>query len=180
MFDAGKNLGLPYLPDVNSSSTAANGCIKAYLTQNPYGTRSSTFSAFLPESVASSRKSWLHVCTNTSATKLDVQNADGTVEVHGVFLQPAVGSGQAVYVRARREVILCSGPLENPRILQLRCAFGAYGLARRLTACSFQWHRSRDAFAQARDPSFEGSPRCRGSSCTCIAFFVSLCLTMSS
>lgn len=127
MFEAGKKIGLPYLADVNSSSTSANGCTKAYFTQKPNGLRDSTFTAFLPEPLVRSRQSWLHICTGASATRLDVQNINGSLETRGVFLRDVGDPSKTVHVKAKREVILCSGPFESPKILQLRFVYRPSG-----------------------------------------------------
>jgi len=118
MFEAGKRLGLPYLPDVNSSSTDASGCAKCYFTLNN-GFRESTYTAFLNPSIMRSRKSNLHVCTGTIVTRLDIQDVDGSPRAVGVYVRPAEGKTVSTHVSAKREVILCSGPFENPRLLQI-------------------------------------------------------------
>ncbi|THH18190.1 hypothetical protein EUX98_g8999 [Antrodiella citrinella] len=119
LFDAGKRLGLPYISDYNSSTTDASGCTRCFFTVASQGTRESTFTAFLGPSIANARKPHLHVCTGTIALKLDIQTMDGETRAVGVFLKQADGTGASVYVFAKREIVLCSGPLENPRLLQL-------------------------------------------------------------
>lgn len=120
MVDAGKRLDLPYLPDINTSTTLASGCANAYYTLNPSGSRESSFTAFLPASLARARKSHLHICTGSVATRLDIQTVDGSLRVLGAYIRPVAGKSTSVHVSAKREVILCAGPLENPKLLQLR------------------------------------------------------------
>ncbi|TCD64767.1 hypothetical protein EIP91_003658 [Steccherinum ochraceum] len=122
--NACEDLGFPYLSDINTSSTPAYGCAKTYFTITPDGTRHSTFHAFLPTSLADARRQRLHVCTGTIATKLQfARNAGGKPRVCGVVLRGAegegVGAGVGTQVGVKREVVLCSGPFGNPKLLQL-------------------------------------------------------------
>ncbi|KAL5480189.1 hypothetical protein ACEPAI_1459 [Sanghuangporus weigelae] len=116
---AAESLGLPVIDDINSSSSPALGISKAQFTINEYGRRHSTLAAFLPAKLALTRKLNLTICTETIATKLDIKpTSSDLLQVYGAFLQPINGR-TTKYVSAKREVILCCGPLGNPQILLL-------------------------------------------------------------
>lgn len=84
--------------------------------------RNSTYTAFLPEKLAKSRKAHLSICTDTIATKIHIKlGSEDTPRAEGVHLRSASRKTVSAYVAAKREVILCAGPLANPQILQLRC-----------------------------------------------------------
>ncbi|KAH8114085.1 alcohol oxidase [Phellopilus nigrolimitatus] len=118
--EAGRKLGLPFIEDVNSSSSPACGCAKSHVTINEKGYRQSSFTAFLPFNLAQSRKPRLAICTGTIATKIDIKpSSNGTPRAEGVYLRSSSVQSPTVYISAKREVILCSGPLGNPQILQL-------------------------------------------------------------
>ncbi|KAH8114090.1 alcohol oxidase, partial [Phellopilus nigrolimitatus] len=120
VFEAGKKLGLPYIEDVNSSSSPAFGCAKSHFTLNEKGYRQSTFATFLPAELVHSRKTHLTVCTGTMTTKIEIKaGPDGSPRAEGVYLQPVSTRSPTYYVPAKREVILCCGPLGNPQVLQL-------------------------------------------------------------
>ncbi|KAF8961748.1 hypothetical protein BDZ97DRAFT_1905454 [Flammula alnicola] len=97
--DACVSLGVPYTDDINDPNAPLNVCGKFDCTIDLGGRRSSTFSAFLPQALASERKSHLHICTGAAAAT----GADGKI----------------YHARARREVILCAGPIATPQILLL-------------------------------------------------------------
>ncbi|KAI5123485.1 hypothetical protein M0805_008855 [Coniferiporia weirii] len=120
VFEAGKKLGLPYIEDLNSSTSPALGCAKAQFTINEKGYRQSAFAAFLPLKLALARKSHLAICTATVATKIDIKPGPGGVpRAEGVQLKPTSAHAKTMYVTAKREIILCGGPLGSPHILQL-------------------------------------------------------------
>lgn len=106
---------------MNSSSSPILGVGKCQFTIDEQGHRNSSYRAFMPREIAASRKQRLTICTETIATKLDVKlGPDGTPQADGVYLRSTKQKSSNAYVAAKREIILCSGPLGNPQILQLR------------------------------------------------------------
>ena len=87
------------------------------------GQRSSTFRAFLPKEFALAHQDNLHICVNTIARKVEVADSeeDG-LRATGVQLQAHGPGSPTVYVRAKREVIVCCGALRTPQVLMLRYA----------------------------------------------------------
>ncbi|KAF8511924.1 GMC oxidoreductase [Gautieria morchelliformis] len=117
---AAKSLGLPFYDDLNLPMRPVVGCSKTHFTIDSEGQRHSTFHAFLPLSIAMSRRDRLTICTSTIARRLDIKSTpDGNLRVEGVFLQSVKPGSSATYVRARREVIVASGALGSPCLLML-------------------------------------------------------------
>ncbi|KAG6870346.1 hypothetical protein C0995_013634, partial [Termitomyces sp. Mi166 len=119
--DACLDLGLPYVNDLNDPKTPLNVCGKFDCTIDLGGRRSSTFNAFLPQSLVDERKSHLHICTGAAVIALDIEaELNGSQFVKGVSFQGEIGKDTKVYhARARREVILCAGAIATPQILLL-------------------------------------------------------------
>lgn len=123
VLDAVQNLGLPFIEDMNSSSSPILGAGKCQFTIDGQAHRNSSYHAFLPREIAVTRKSRLTICTETIVTRLDLKSGrDGAVQADGVYLHSSKIKSSSAYVSARREIILCGGPLSNPQILQLRFA----------------------------------------------------------
>ena len=121
-YEAGKKLGLPFVDDLNDQNSPACGSMKCHYTMDERGRRQSTFEAFLPRRIAQERKSHLHICTGTTTLKIAVKQGDrNELQAHGVYIVPASDiTADPFFVTARREVVLCAGPLGNPQILQRR------------------------------------------------------------
>ncbi|KZV70479.1 GMC oxidoreductase [Peniophora sp. CONT] len=116
--EAAEAIGLPFIPDLNAPQHPPFGCGKLHFTITPNGTRSSTYSAFLPEKIAFSRHNVLHVCTNTVVSKLETtREGHGPLRVTGVHLLGQ--KGESRLVRVKKEVILAAGPFGSPRVLML-------------------------------------------------------------
>lgn len=121
VFEATESLGFPIVQDLNSSANPVLGCAKTQFTIDREGYRNSAFTAFLPIKLVLSRKAHLTICTGTVATKLDIRTStSGVLQADGVFLRSTSTASKTRYVAARKEVILCCGPLANPQILMLR------------------------------------------------------------
>lgn len=120
--NAAEKLGLPFSKDINSPNALAMGYFQLDQTVDGKGQRFTAYRAFLNKAVALERKGRLSVCTGVIASKLDIDGKSGVVK--GVYFRPTVkkkrGSQQDFYVRARREVIICSGALCTPQLLMLR------------------------------------------------------------
>ncbi|KAK7691578.1 hypothetical protein QCA50_004977 [Cerrena zonata] len=117
---AASTMGVPYVEDLNSPLHPPHGCAKMHFIIDDQGKRSSTFTAFLSRDVAESRKDYLHICTFAQVQKIVTNKVSGEIVAEGVSVQAANGSGPSRFIRARREVILCSGAISSPHILLLR------------------------------------------------------------
>lgn len=114
-------MGIPYVEDLNSPLHPSHVCAKMHFTIDSHGYRSSTYSAFLPQSLARERKDYLHVCARTVACKIEVETSpSGQRIATGVYVQSANGRSSRRFVRVRKEVILASGPISSPQLLMLR------------------------------------------------------------
>ena len=144
MYEGGERLNLPYIADANTSSSPPYGCTKCHVTLDERGARHSTFAAFLPADLVESRKEHLTICTGTEVTKIDIkQDEHGVARAEGVYLRSASVRSKTTYVRAKCEIILCSGPFGNPRILQLRYAQDIHFVFYVSLNMSLQWSRDR-------------------------------------
>jgi choline dehydrogenase-like flavoprotein len=115
---AAKRLGLPLGQDCNSPSASSMGLFDLEMTIHPNGRRASAYNTYLNKKLALSRRQHLTICTGVVVSKLDVDEQAGLVRgVH--FQSRGKNPGPDVYVRARREVIVCSGALGTPQILLL-------------------------------------------------------------
>lgn len=106
MISAGKEMGLQVCPDLNDSPAPRVG----YYSHNiRRGRRVSAADAYV---TAASRDSGLMVWTGAQVQRVlfDGDRACGVEVIH---------NGRRQTVGARREVIVCAGALESPRLLQL-------------------------------------------------------------
>lgn len=118
---AAKAVGLPVLKDVNDPKAPAMGLYNLDLAQDGQARRNTAYQAYLSKDIALKRQKHLTVCTGVIASRLEVdEKAD---IVRGVYVQPTgqskSGPNQEIYVKARREVILCAGALVTPQLLML-------------------------------------------------------------
>ncbi|KAL7278106.1 hypothetical protein ACG7TL_008077 [Trametes sanguinea] len=124
--EAAKEVGLPYIPDVNSPTHPPFGCARLHITIDEHAHRHSAYDAFLPKRLAleRTRAGTLHVCTGTIVERLVTERSeDGRLVATGVVLGPTVeGKGvrtKSRVVRVAREVVLSAGPFGSPQILML-------------------------------------------------------------
>ncbi|KAI8986143.1 alcohol oxidase [Trametes punicea] len=123
--EAAKEVGLPYIPDVNSPAHPPFGCARLDVTIDEHAHRHSTYHAFLPKDLAleRTRAGRLHICTNTMVEKLVTElTAEGELVVTGVVVGPTVEAKQEIKsrtIKARKEVVLSAGPFASPQILML-------------------------------------------------------------
>jgi len=116
--EASRAVGLPVEPDMNDPAASAQGCFDLDQTIDGKGNRLSAYRAWLNARIANERKGWLTVCTGSVASRL-VLNEEAN-RVSGVRIQARDEPGKEYEVKARREVIVCSGALCTPQLLMLR------------------------------------------------------------
>lgn len=115
---AAKRLGLPVGQDCNSPSAPSMGLFNLDMTIHPNGQRASAYNTYLNKKLAFNRRRHLTVFTGVVVSKLEVDESAGLVR--GVHFQSlGKDTGSTVYVRARREVIVCSGAICTPQVLLL-------------------------------------------------------------
>ncbi|KAK8069896.1 hypothetical protein PG994_006512 [Apiospora phragmitis] len=111
-------LGLPIDNDVNDPGAPPSGYFYLDSTIDRDGSRHSAYSAYLPKSLVLERRNRLTVCTGVVASKLEVDASQHCVR--GVHVR-SVGSngGDSTFIKAEREVIVCSGAICSPQLLML-------------------------------------------------------------
>ncbi|MBB5721542.1 choline dehydrogenase [Loktanella ponticola] len=114
--DAARDAGHPVIPDMNND---VEGGISYYRSTVRNGLRWSSADAFLRPA---QRRANLHVMCNADVDRVTCE--DGTVT--GVLFHRG---GQQRQATARREVILCAGAVNSPKLLQLS-GFGPADLLR--------------------------------------------------
>ena len=118
--EAARRVGLPIQSDANDPAASAQGCFDLDQTVDSKGMRLSAYRAWLPPGVARERRGRLAVCTGVIASKLVLDEDASRVEgVRIRSVRPGAGTGEYV-VKARREVIVCSGAICTPQLLMLR------------------------------------------------------------
>ncbi|EKM54662.1 uncharacterized protein PHACADRAFT_175178 [Phanerochaete carnosa HHB-10118-sp] len=112
--------GFAYGKDVSDPKLPTSGCFLIHHTIDLSGNRHSTFRAFLPMEFVLAHDQNLHLCVNTVARKIETEQlADGNLRATGVVVQSMTPGTASVFVKTRREVILCSGALRTPQVLML-------------------------------------------------------------
>ncbi|KAJ7642731.1 alcohol oxidase [Mycena polygramma] len=116
---ATSSFGIPYVDDPNSPHQPAHGCAKIHYSIDQWGRRSSTFSAFLPRKLANSRAHRLHICPNTLVRSIELASGpkNRILKAEGVWIQAMNGAPRLI--RARKEIVLCAGPIGSPHLLLL-------------------------------------------------------------
>jgi choline dehydrogenase len=111
VLEAAAAVGLPTVR-FNEGSTVCEGAGFFQINREPDGTRASSSHAYL-HPVLDSRRN-LEVRTGAWASKVLVDGGRAT----GVEYQQDIGPGR-VTVAARREVVLCTGAIDTPKLLML-------------------------------------------------------------
>lgn len=152
---AAKSVGLPVQRDLNDPAGPAQGYFYLDMTIDKRSNRLSTYRAWLNKEIATERQDRLTVCTGVIASKLEVDGVGKLVT--GVSIRNAgpVTNKKDYFVKARREVIICSGSICSPQLLMLRYAalvpgFGGVGGVSRNLAVSTPYrsysHHSTNTF----------------------------------
>jgi choline dehydrogenase-like flavoprotein len=117
---AAKAVGLPVERDLNDPKASAQGFFYLDQTIDAKSRRLSAYRAWLNANIAIERKDRLSVCTGVVASRLEIDPRGKRVT--GVHLQHARRSSmdKEYFVKARREVIICSGTVCTPQLLMLR------------------------------------------------------------
>jgi choline dehydrogenase len=118
LVDAAVGLGYPLNPDYNAENSLGVGYTQLNVLNMQ---RQDAYTAFVKPLLGSDR---LTVMTSTLAKRL---NFDATRRIESVLVEQ---DGQEHVLRARREVILCTGTINTPRLLML----SGIGPAAQLTA----------------------------------------------
>jgi choline dehydrogenase len=105
--EAGVEMGLPRLADINTPGTIGIGYTQASVSRR--GRRASSYQAFLKPAM---RRSNLNVMTDALVERVEIEAGRAT----GVSVRTDAGSRT---IHAAREVILSAGALQSPKLLQL-------------------------------------------------------------
>ena len=107
IIEAGGEMGLQKLDDINAPGQVGIGYTQATVSRS--GRRASSYQAFLKPAMARSN---LIVMTDTLVERVELDRNRAT----GIQVRSADGSR---FIGAAREVILCAGAIQSPKLLQL-------------------------------------------------------------
>ncbi|KAK8036633.1 choline dehydrogenase [Apiospora phragmitis] len=112
-----QELGLRPGKDINDPMAPAMGFFDLDVAIDKHGNRVSALTAYLNKLIARKRRDRLTVCTGAVSSRLEVDARTDTVT--GVHIQSVKGQNIDSFVKARREVILCSSAVCTPQLLLL-------------------------------------------------------------
>ncbi|KAK4173069.1 hypothetical protein QBC36DRAFT_63031 [Triangularia setosa] len=110
-------VGLPLVGDINWSRASAQGCFRMHQTVDEKGNKASQNRVWLePKSIRETPN--LTIAPGYAAERLEL-NAAGT-RVEGVWAKDATGRyPDTTLLRAKKEVIVCSGVIGTPQLLMM-------------------------------------------------------------
>ncbi|KAI2640870.1 putative GMC oxidoreductase [Hypomontagnella submonticulosa] len=114
---AAQKLGLSLEKDINHPTAPAMGLFSLDTAIDQTGKRVSAYTAYLSKAVTYQRRNRLTLCTGAAASRLEVDLQTGLVT--GVYVKYSNGIPGEFLVKARREVIVCSGAIGTPQLLLL-------------------------------------------------------------
>ncbi|KID83939.1 choline dehydrogenase [Metarhizium guizhouense ARSEF 977] len=114
---AAENLGLRSQGDLNNPTAPAMGLFTFDAAIDKHGNRISALSAYLSKVVVSQRRDRLTICTGAAASRLETNAKTGLAT--GVYIRSSKGAQEEFFVKARREIIVCSGAICTPQLLLL-------------------------------------------------------------
>ena len=123
--------GIPVRDDLNNASALPEGHFPYPLTIDSARRRHSALHSYLPREIAIEREARLVICTGVIGTRLELDAERNRVS--GIYTKPtnrpvgsdavpapdALESSDEVFIKTRREVILCGGTICSPQLLQL-------------------------------------------------------------
>jgi choline dehydrogenase len=113
ILDAGVEMGIPRVADVNALDIVRDGGLGYQPTTRNGGKRASAAVSFLK---ASEGRKNLHILCDTRALRIEFENGkDGKPHASAVRVRDTSGESS---ISARREVIIASGSMESPLLLQ--------------------------------------------------------------
>ncbi|KAI1144953.1 putative GMC oxidoreductase [Nemania diffusa] len=112
-----REMGLRIETDLNDPTAPAMGSFNLDTAIDKHGSRISAITAYLSKKVAWERRDRLTICTGAVASRLECKAQTGLVT--GVSIQSLKSPAKHFFVKARREVIICSGAACTPQLLLL-------------------------------------------------------------
>ena len=110
------------MQDCNDPEAPAQGFYALDMAINGRGERVSAFTSFLSREVALRRRDRLNVCTGAIASRLEVDAETGIVSgahIRRSWKEDGGAEDSEFFVKANREVIICSGAVCTPQLLLL-------------------------------------------------------------
>jgi choline dehydrogenase-like flavoprotein len=117
--EAVENLGSRSGDDLNSPTALAIGSFTLDAAIDKHGRRISALSAYLSKRVVSKRCDRLTICTGAAASHLELDTRSGLAT--GVYIRPSSSKRpqKEFFIKARKEIIICSGAIRTPQLLLL-------------------------------------------------------------
>jgi choline dehydrogenase-like flavoprotein len=112
-----EKLGLRPENDLNDPAAPAMGSFTLDAAIDKRGNRISALSAYLNTSIVSQRRDRLTICTGAAASRLETDVQTGLAT--GVYMRSSKDPHNEFHVKARREIIICSGAICTPQLLLL-------------------------------------------------------------
>lgn len=116
-------MGVPHIDVYSDPETPT--CFGLYNRRNldKYGRRCSTYDAFLPKPLVRQREN-LKICLGSYVQRILFSDTADPLTATGLLVEG--DKGELFVVRAKREIIICTGAIVTPQLLLLR--FSVTGL----------------------------------------------------